>query len=124
MRDDDLTGQRVMVVEDDYYLATDTVRALEGAGAVILGPCPSEDAAFAELRDDRPDAVVLDINLGPGPSFKLAEALGDRGIPFLFVTGYDQGAIPAAFKDVERLEKPVRLEHIVAAVAGLLKALR
>jgi PAS domain S-box-containing protein len=115
----DLTGYRVLVVEDDFYLATDTARALQGAGATVLGPSANEDDARAELAEQRPDAVVLDINLGQGPTFKLAEALKDQGIPFIFVTGYDHDVIPAEFDDIERLEKPAHLRRIVSAIAKL-----
>ena len=115
----DLTGRRVLVVEDDFYLATDAARALRGAGAEIMGPCATEEDARAELEERRPDAVLVDINLGPGPSFKLAETLKDRGIPFVFTTGYDAGVIPTEFAGVERLEKPFQLRQIVGAVARL-----
>ncbi len=118
----DLAGRRVLVVEDDYYLATDAARALEGAGAEIVGPCASEEDARAELNEQRPDAVVVDINLGGGPSFKLAETLKDHGIPFVFTTGYDAEVIPAEFAGVERLEKPFQLRQIVGAVAKLTTA--
>jgi DNA-binding LytR/AlgR family response regulator len=86
---------------------------------VVIGPYPTDEAALTTLDASRPDAVIVDINLGSGPSFKLAEVLRDRGIPFLFVTGYDQGAIPARFKDVERLEKPIQLRRVVEVVAKL-----
>jgi CheY-like chemotaxis protein len=115
----DLSGQRILVVEDDYYLATDAARALRGAGAEVAGPSPTEEAARAELAQQRPHAVVVDINLGSGPSFKLAEILKDRGIPFVFVTGYDQKVIPAEFDDIERLEKPIQLRHLVGAISKL-----
>lgn len=116
----DLSGHRVLVVEDDYYLATDTARALQGAGAEVLGPCARDEDARAELAEQRPDAVVLDINLGEGASFKLAEHLKDSGISFVFTTGYDQGVIPAEFSGVERLEKPLQLRQVVGAVSKLL----
>ncbi|SFV16795.1 PAS domain S-box-containing protein [Methylobacterium sp. 174MFSha1.1] len=118
----DLTGCRVLVVEDDFYLATDTARALAGAGAEVIGPCASEEDARAELDDQQPDAAVVDINLGPGPSFKLAETLKDRGIPFVFMTGYDAEVIPAEFAGVERLEKPFQFRQIVGVVAKLTTA--
>jgi CheY-like chemotaxis protein len=115
----DLSGRCILVVEDDYYLATDAARALEGAGAEVMGPCPTEDDAWAELEERRPDAVVVDINLGRGPSFKLARALRDRGIPFVFTTGYDKGVIPKEFDHIERLEKPIQLRQIVGAISKL-----
>jgi PAS domain S-box-containing protein len=114
-----LSGYRVLVVEDEYYLATDIARALQGAGAAIATLCPTVEAALAELTERCPDAVILDINLGSGPSFKLARTLEDRGIPFIFVTGYEQEAIPQEFKHIERLQKPVQFRQIVAAVAKL-----
>lgn len=118
----DLVGRRVLVVEDDFYLATDAARALESAGAEVMGPCATEEDARAEMDEQRPDAVVVDINLGSGPSFKLAETLKDCGIPFVFTTGYDAEVIPAEFAGVERLEKPFPLRQIVGAVAKLTTA--
>ena len=115
----DLRGYRVLVIEDEYYIATDIARTLRGAGATVSGPCGSEEAARVELVEQRPDAVVLDINLGSGASFKLAETVKDHGIPFVFVTGYDQRKIPEEFKGIERLEKPAQLRHIVQAIGKL-----
>ncbi len=51
---DALSGERVLVVEDDYYLASDTARALKGAGAEVIGPCPSEQTAYDAIADARP----------------------------------------------------------------------
>ncbi|AWN51069.1 PAS domain-containing protein [Methylobacterium sp. 17Sr1-1] len=115
----DLSGLRVLVIEDDYYLATDAARGLRGAGAEVLGPSSTGEDVRAELTQQRPDAAVIDINLGDGPSFALAETLKDQGIPFVFITGYNQEIIPAKFNDIERLEKPVQLRQIVDAVAKL-----
>lgn len=117
--DADLSGHRVLVVEDDYYLATDMARALGGAGAEVLGPCPSEDAALDEMEETAPTAAVVDINLGKGPSFKLARELSARGIPFLFITGYDEAVIPPEFAGVARLQKPVDLGGVVRALTIL-----
>ena len=62
---------------------------------------------------------MVDINLGHGPSFKLAEALKRQGIPFVFVTGYDPDVVPEEFRDVERLQKPLKLRSVVEAVSRL-----
>ncbi|PXW64102.1 MULTISPECIES: GAF domain-containing protein [Methylobacteriaceae] len=118
----DLSGHRVLVVEDDYYLATDTARALQGAGAQVVGPCPNEEAARAALADAGPTAALIDINLGSGPSFILAHLLRQRNVPFVFVTGYDEGVIPQEFSDVERLQKPVELWRVVKFLAETLRA--
>ncbi|MBD8907814.1 PAS domain-containing protein [Methylorubrum zatmanii] len=117
----DLSGYRILVVEDDYYLATDTARALQSAGAEVVGPCPSEEAAREALAEVRPTAALVDINLGDGPSFTLAGLLRENGIPFVFVTGYDEGVIPAEFSDVERLQKPVELRRVITILAETLR---
>jgi len=116
----DLSGCRVLVVEDDFYLATDAARALSVAGAEVLGPCATEADAREELAQARPDAVLLDINLGSGPTFELAEKLKDENIPFVFVTGYEQDVIPSEFAEVQRLEKPVQLRRVVSTLAKVL----
>jgi CheY-like chemotaxis protein len=115
----DLSGHRVLVVEDEYYLAADAARALGGAGAEVMGPCSTEESARAAL-EQRVDAVVLDINLGSGPTFKLAEMLKGHRIPFVFFTGYNQEVIPKGFAHVERLEKPVEPLQIVRAISKVL----
>lgn len=115
----DLRGVRVLVVEDDYYLASDLQDALQRAGATVLGPFPDEEEARSALEAAAPDCAFVDINLGRGPSFGLSRDLLGRRIPFAFVTGYDAGAIPAEFDGVERCEKPMALSHIAAIAARL-----
>ena len=121
----DLTGHRILVVEDDYYLATDTARALKGAGAEVIGPCPTEEAARSALSDATPTGAVLDLNLGDtGPSFTLAAELRDRMVPFIMVTGYDAAVVPAEFETIARLQKPVQFRQIVDALATALDVIR
>ncbi len=116
----DLTGRTILVVEDDYYMALDTAAALGGAGAKVLGPCPSEDATLGLLEDEMPTHAVLDLNLGGGgPRFAIANELQRRGVPFIFLTGYDPDVIPPALADVPRLQKPVPFRAIVDSVSRL-----
>jgi DNA-binding response OmpR family regulator len=116
----DLTGHRILVVEDEYYLSVETTLALQEAGAEVLGPCPSEEAARKEMESRSPSGAVVDINLGSGPSFALAKTLQARGIPFIFVTGYDEAAIPPGFEGVTRLQKPISCRQIVGSLAHTL----
>jgi hypothetical protein len=45
----------------------------------------------------------------------LAETLRERGVPFVFATGYGADAIPAAYSEVPRWEKPYHYETLLAA---------
>jgi CheY-like chemotaxis protein len=118
----DLTGQSILVVEDDYFIAADAAGAVKNAGAEVLGPCSTAEEALTELSRQHPTGALVDINLGDGPSFKVADALLDHQIPFIFLTGYDEGTIPARFADVPRLEKPMDLCLAVDSLAAVLRA--
>ena len=112
-----LDGHRILVVENEFYLANDTARALNRVGATVLGPYSDEATALRSLDRNRPTGAVMNINLGRQAAFGLARALTERGIPFVFVTGYEAEAIPPEFADVPRLEKPVELRRIVGSLA-------
>lgn len=115
-----LEGVRVLVVEDDYYLANDLQEMLAAAGATVLGPVPDQRQADRHLGSA--DCALVDINLGEGPSFALPAELQKRDIPFAFVTGYDAAVIPAQFEDVERCEKPLARGAACAVAARLIQA--
>ena len=118
----DLTGKTVLIVEDEYYVAADTARALQEAGANVLGPCADKDEAFDLIANELPSAAVIDINLGDGADFSVAELLAGRLVPIVFMTGYDSDVIPTKFAHVPRLQKPVDLREIVNAVAKIVPA--
>lgn len=113
-----LSGRRVLVVEDEYFIAQDVAAALRRAGALVLGPVASEAAATAAITasTDGVDCAVLDINLQGSLVFSLADTLAARGIPFLFATGYSDESVPARFASVPRLEKPFDVNALVEAL--------
>jgi DNA-binding response OmpR family regulator len=114
-----LAGKTVLIVEDEYFLADDASRLLAGEGAKVLGPFRDEQRGLEALAVAAPDCAILDINLGRGPAFELADALSGRGVKLLFATGYDREVIPARFADAVRLEKPISAEALLAEVCRL-----
>jgi DNA-binding response OmpR family regulator len=96
----------VLIVEDEFFQADDVADVLTREGAVIVGPCRDADAALRELDAAPIDLAVLDINLGGGPGFTVADALKARGVPFVFATGYGAATVPDRFADHARYEKP------------------
>jgi DNA-binding response OmpR family regulator len=114
-----LTGSRILVVEDEFLVAEYLSEILRAAGAEVLGPLGrvGETLAFVEAEKDRLDAVVLDVNLHGQSSFPIADLLVQKGIRFVFTTGYDGGAIDAAYRGYPRCEKPFREEALLAALA-------
>lgn len=124
----DLRGRRVLVVEDDYIIASDLAFVLEDRGVEVIGPAPSVEEALKLIAEVELDGAMLDINLGKETSYPIADALTKRDVPFIFVTGYDVIVVPTAHADVPRLEKPIRAEtlaHLLAdTIGGLANALK
>ncbi|MCZ0961048.1 hypothetical protein [Paracoccus benzoatiresistens] len=114
-----LNGVTVLVVEDDFHLATCTSDALRKAGAEVLGPVAREDQALSLIAGQVPSCAIVDINLGEGARFKIADALKARGVPFMFMTGYDDVMIPDRFNDVGRMRKPSGFRLAVQAAAQM-----
>ena len=101
-----LHGARVLVVEDEYYIADDLQRELKAAGADIVGPVGTVALAQKAIDDDAFDCAVLDLNLHGESALPIAERLIERGKSFAIATGYGSGAVPDRFDDVPRIEKP------------------
>jgi CheY-like chemotaxis protein len=117
-----LSGRRVLIVEDEYFLADDLGRALTQLGAEVLGPVATREEAFELLATgERIDLAVLDINLQGESVFPVADTLLEQGVPFLFATGYNQAAIPAQYQQVLRWEKPFAPEALAQALSIIMR---
>ena len=101
-------GCRVLVAEDNRFIADELARLLETAGVIVLGPLATVDEAleFVEARAGI-ELVVLAIDLNGRGAFPVADTLAERRIPFVFVTGYADASVPARYANIARYEKPV-----------------
>ena len=79
---------RVLIVEDEAFIAMEMAEALTDAGCEIIGVAASVNKALAILNEKSCEAAVLDANLNGATTAPIAEALRARGIPFLVVSGY------------------------------------
>jgi DNA-binding response OmpR family regulator len=118
MPTDPLHGVRVLVVEDEYYMADDLVRALETAGAKTVGPFGSVWQAQEAIDRNGIGAAVLDLNLHGTRSDDLVKRLDDVKVPILIVSGYSEEALPPELHHIKRLEKPIDSMMIVAALVN------
>jgi CheY-like chemotaxis protein len=112
---------RILVVEDDAFLALDLAEHLGGAGFTVIGPATSAAEAMRLLGEPPSDAAVLDVHLGPRETSEpVAVELKARGIPFVTVTGYSHEQRPPAFDGAPVLSKPVRAVDLIAALSRCL----
>jgi len=114
-----LNGRRVLVVEDEYFIAQDLRSALEEAGAQVVGPVGEPRAALDILVRESVDFAVLDINLMGKADFTVADQLSRTKIPFIFATGYETGMIPHRFRKIAVWRKPFDATTIATALSGL-----
>ncbi|MEM9797726.1 MAG: HWE histidine kinase domain-containing protein [Pseudomonadota bacterium] len=97
-----------LLVEDNVVLAMDMVDTLTRLGAGTVETANSAEAAMRAIRNQRFDFAVLDLNIRGTVTFDVANALRQRDVPFIFVTGYGSSIdIPADLSEVPVLSKPV-----------------
>jgi PAS domain S-box-containing protein len=103
---------RVLLVEDEALVAMMIGENLTEFGFQVIGPVATASEALAAARANHFDAAVLDINLGDGPVYAVAEILAKRGVPFVFVTGYDADSVDPRFSGVPILQKPIERDTL------------
>ncbi len=114
----DLNGKSLLLVEDSMMIALDAQAMLQNCGAEVELVATTNDARRAiELNSF--DAAILDVNLYTETSYRIAEELQDRAIPFVFATGYgEQIVVPERFKAVHVISKPYAEDALRAALAA------
>jgi DNA-binding NtrC family response regulator len=116
-----LAGRRILIVEDEFFLADDLRQILHEHHAEIVGPAATIVKALTLINDGGPiDCAVLDVNLCGQVAYPISTALQERQIPFVFATGYGSTRIPAEFANIVRLEKPFDRSTLVSALETVL----
>jgi CheY-like chemotaxis protein len=86
----------------------------------VAGTATSVEAALTTLGRSPVDAALLDINLQGELVFPVANALAERGVPFVFVTAYGASDIPEKHRDRPMVRKPYFAAALQAALASAL----
>jgi hypothetical protein len=81
-----LSGKRILVTEDNDWIAAELVQMITDYRGVTLGPAQTNVRALS-LIDKHPDGAILDGNLLDGPITPVARALCDKSIPLVVFTG-------------------------------------
>ncbi|MCX7358356.1 MAG: GAF domain-containing protein [Alphaproteobacteria bacterium] len=116
-----LDGLKVLLLEDQLVIALDAEAMLQSCGVGGVDTTATASEALRTLVATAPDIAVLDVNLGSGNSFPVAEELRRRKIPFIFATGYgDHTIIPKSLADVPVVRKPYDPDALAATMARAL----
>ena len=95
---------------------------LEDEECTTVGPFGDLSSALAAARREMVDAAVLDINLAGEMVFPVAEALAERGVPFLLLSGYGAMALPADRRHWPVCNKPFKSDELVSELCRLVDA--
>ena len=110
---------RILIVEDEYLIASGAASALKQAGCEVVGMAPSVSKALRLFNDHGCDAAVLDANLNGESAEPVAVALRLSGVPYLVLSGYSTDQRTGALADGPFLAKPYRAADLVASVQAL-----
>lgn len=118
----DLAGRRVFVVEDEALVMMLLEDSLVDAGCEIAGIASRVDEALAKAAALPYDVAVLDVNLNGRQTFEVARCIAERGIPYVFATGYGPASLLADFRHVPILQKPFQQQDLETALRQALSA--
>lgn len=111
----------VLVVEDEFIVAYELKKTLEGIGCSVCATVSSGEEAVELAERFRPDAVLMDVGLkGRVDGIEAARRIHDRlGIRTAFLSGYPANEVMAKICDIEPIAcfaKPLESAHLEAAL--------
>ena len=115
----ELSGRRILVVEDLPVVAPFTVDALEDLGCAVVGPAPNMAVAREMIEAGEFDAALMDIHIRGERVFPLCEVLAAKGVPFVLTSGYADWSMADKWDDRPRLQKPYTIDQMEAALRAL-----
>jgi CheY-like chemotaxis protein len=113
------TGRRILVVEDEVMIRMLLDGMLADLGYTMTAEAGAIDEAVALAKQADFDAAILDVNLNGQPITPVVEILIQRGLPFVFATGYGQSGVPEAYRKNPTLQKPFQAEALEQALKAI-----
>ncbi len=111
---------KALIVEDEAGIALLIEDMLLELGCEVAAMAALLPKACDLARSGIFDFAVLDVNLNGQLVFPVAEILRDRGIPFVFSTGYGRAGLPGPFENEAVLAKPFAIEELERTVLAAL----
>jgi CheY-like chemotaxis protein len=115
-------GVRLLIVEDEYFLAQDLADHFQSLGVKVLGPAGTVADALDLLKSHEVEGAVLDVNLRGQRVYPVADVLLQKDVPFVFASGYGGELEPDAYTDVPRCIKPIDFALLTKTLADRIAA--
>jgi len=111
-----VAGKRVFVVEDESMIRMLLEGMLTDLGHTVAAEAGGIDEAVALAKKETFDVAVLDVNLNGHPVTPVVEILVERGVPFIFASGYGQRGVPEVYRAIPTLQKPFQADALARAI--------
>ena len=121
---DSVAGKRVLVVEDELMIRLLLQDMLDDLGHTLAGEAGRIEDALTLAKQGEFDVAILDVNLNGQPISPVVEILVERGVPFVFATGYGQRGVPEAYRKTPTLQKPFQADALAQAIEAVATAAR
>jgi DNA-binding response OmpR family regulator len=106
---------RVLVVEDQWYVANALKLLLEAEGMEVSGPAATTADALRLAIEKGPDLAVVDVNLKGDMAYGLIDQLREQGVRIVVASGY--AVLPRLTEKVAAvLQKPFNGPELLAAL--------
>ena len=109
-------GKRILVVEDELMIRMLLQDMLADLGHTLAGEAGRIEEALALAKNSEFDVAILDVNLNGQPISPVVEVLVERGLPFVFATGYGQRGVPEPYRNTLTLQKPFQVDALAQAI--------
>jgi CheY-like chemotaxis protein len=104
------------VVEDELMIRMLLQDMLTDLGHAIAAETGRIEEALALAKQAEFDVAILDVNLNGQPVTPVVEVLLERGVPFVFATGYGQRGVPEPYRQTPTLQKPFQADALAEAI--------
>ena len=111
-----MIARRVLIVEDEMLVAMLLEDVLADLGHDVVGTAGNVRQALDFVAREGFDLAILDVNLPDGRSHVIADALAERGVPFLFATGYGSQGVEGRHRTAPVVQKPYDESSLAAAI--------
>ncbi len=121
---DAAAAKRVFVVEDELMIRMLLQDMLADLGHTLAGEAGRIEEAVTLAKQGEFDVAILDVNLNGQPILPVVEILVERGLPFVFATGYGQRGVPEPYRHTPTLQKPFQSDALAKAIDAAAAAAR
>ncbi len=109
-------GKRVLLIEDEMMIRMLLQDMLADLGHTLAAEAGRLDEAVALAKEGDFDLAILDVNLNGQPILPVVDILVERGVPFVFATGYGQRGVPEPYRQTPTLQKPFQVDALAQAI--------